>query len=171
MAEDPSRTITTPGPSPESQHSVGLRIIAIYKAIETAGMLLAAAAAFHLKRQQNFEQLLHWLEHLSLTDTDGLRWQLVEVLMKLGPSRFVAIGLLALGYAAMFATEGIGLWLRKHWAEWFTVIATASLIPIELYETLHHFGGLKLGVLLANIVILIYLARIAVQPRRHGRGR
>jgi len=171
MAEDPSRTITMPTPSPESQHSLGLRIIAIYKAIETVGMLLAAAAAFHLERQRNFEQLVHWLEHLSLTDTDGLRWQLVEVLMKLGPSRFVAIGLLALGYAAMFATEGIGLWLRKHWAEWFTVIATASLIPIELYEALHHVGWLKLGVLLANIVILIYLARIAVQPRKHGRGR
>ncbi|MDE3072655.1 MAG: DUF2127 domain-containing protein [Pseudomonadota bacterium] len=170
MAEDPSRTIATPLTSPESRHSLGLRIIAIYKAVETAGMLLAAAAAFHLERQQNFERLLHWLEHLSLTESDGLRWQLVEVLMKLGPSRFVAIGLLALGYAAMFATEGIGLWLRKHWAEWFTVIATASLIPIELYETVHQFGGFKLGVLLANIVILIYLARIAVQPRRHGRG-
>ncbi|HVC16553.1 MAG TPA: DUF2127 domain-containing protein [Rhodanobacter sp.] len=168
MPQDPSPTIAPIEPSPELQHSLGLRVIALYKAIETAGMLLAAAAAFHLERQQNFEQLVHWLEHLSLTDTDGLRWQLVEVLMKLGPSRFVAIGLLALGYAAMFATEGIGLWLRKHWAEWFTVIATASLIPIELYETLHHFGGFKLGVLLANIVILIYLARIAVQPRKHS---
>jgi uncharacterized membrane protein (DUF2068 family) len=111
---------------------------------------------------------VQWLEHLSLTDTDDLRWQLVGMLTKLGPSRFVAIGLIALGYAAIFATEGIGLWLRKHWAEWFTVIATGSLIPLELYEVARQFGWLKLGVLLGNIVIVVYLARIAMQPhKRH----
>ncbi len=115
---------------------------------------------------------MHWLGHLSLTNSSGLRWQLVDALTKLGPSRFVAIGLVALGYATLFATEGIGLWLRKHWAEWFTVIATGSLIPIELYETVQRFGWINLGVLLGNIGIVIYLARIAIQPhQRKSRAR
>jgi hypothetical protein len=30
--------------------------------------------------------------------------------------------------------EGVGLWLRKRWAEWLTVIATSLLVPLELYE-------------------------------------
>jgi uncharacterized membrane protein (DUF2068 family) len=148
---------------PESRHRLGLRLIAIYKGVETLGLILAAMAAFHLQRHQNVDRLVHWLEHLSLTDTNGLRWQLVDALMKLGPSRFVALGLVALGYAMLFATEGIGLWLQKRWAEWLTVIATASLIPIELYETVHAFGWLKLVVLLANVAIVLYLMRIARQ--------
>jgi uncharacterized membrane protein (DUF2068 family) len=151
----------------EARHSLGLRIIAIYKAVKTVCLILVAAFAFHLNREQNFEKLVHWLEHLSLTDSNGLRWRLVELLQSLGPSKFVAIGLVALAYAAIFATEGTGLWLRKHWAEWFTVIATGSLIPVELYETIHKFGWLKLGALVANIAIVVYLVRIAMQPHPH----
>ncbi|WP_232820889.1 DUF2127 domain-containing protein [Dyella sp. C11] len=149
----------------EASHSLGLRVIAIYKAVKTVCLILVAIFAFHLDREQNFEKLVHWLEHLSLTDSNGLRWRLVELLQSLGPSKFVAIGLVALAYAAIFATEGTGLWLRKHWAEWFTVVATGSLIPLELYETVHKFTWLKLGALVANVAIVIYLVRIAMQPR------
>jgi uncharacterized membrane protein (DUF2068 family) len=152
--------------TPESRHRFGLRLIAVYKMVQALGLLMAAAAAFHLKRQRNLDQLLGWLEHLSLSDTGGVRRQLMGALSALGPRRFVVIGGIALGYAALFATEGVGLWWRKHWAEWLTVIATGSLIPIELYELARHASALKLGVLLANGVIVIYLARIAMQPHK-----
>jgi len=157
--------LTEPTSEIEAQHSLGLRIIAIYKAVKTVGLIFVAIFAFQLYQAQNFEKLVHWLEHLSLTDSNGLRWKLVDLLQQMGPSKFVAVGLVALGYAAIFATEGTGLWLRKHWAEWFTVIATGSLIPLEFYETVFHFGWLKLGALVANIAIVIYLVRIAMQPR------
>jgi uncharacterized membrane protein (DUF2068 family) len=77
------------------------------------------------------------------------------------------VGIVALVYAAIFATEGIGLWMRKHWAEWFTVIATGSFVPVELYECIVRFGWLKFAVMVANILIVIYLVRIALRPR-HG---
>lgn len=151
-------------PAPSQRHA-GLRVIAIYEIIKTLCLVLVAMAAFHLDRQQNFERLVHWLEHLSLADSNGLRWKLVNLLQDFGPSRFVAIGAVALGYAVLFGIEGIGLWMGRHWAEWFTVIATGSLIPLELYETLHRFGWLKLATLVGNVAIIIYLVRIALQPR------
>src|SRR5215470_16145433 len=40
----------------------------------------------------------------------------------------------ALVYAALLSTEGIGLLLRRRWAEYFTVLVTGSFIPLELYE-------------------------------------
>jgi len=154
--------------TPESRHGFGLRLIAAYKIVQALGLVLAAAAAFHLERQHNMDRLVGWLEHLSLSDTSEVRWHLIDALTELGPRRWVAIGVIALGYAALFLTEGIGLWLRKHWAEWFTVIATGSLVPIEFYEVIRAFSWLKLGVLVGNIVIVVYLARIAMQPhRRH----
>ena len=153
---------------PESaplQRHPGLRVIAIYEVVKTICLVLVAMAAFHLDHQQNFERLVHWLEHLSLADSNGLRWKLVGVLVAFGPSKFVAVGAVALGYALLFGIEGVGLWLGKHWAEWFTVIATGSLIPLELYETLHGFGWLKLATLVGNVAIIVYLVRIALQPR------
>ena len=146
-------------------HAGGLRAIAIYKAAKSIGLLLVAAMAFRLDRTQNFEQLMHWLENLSLTDSNDLRWRLVDMLIAMGPRKFVAVGIAALAYAALFAVEGVGLWLGKYWAEWFTVIATGSLIPLELYETLHRFGWLKLVTLIGNAAIVLYLLRIALQTR------
>ncbi len=156
---------TAPVPAIAPQHSFGLRLIAIYEAVKTVAMIAIAIGAFHLDRQENFEHLVHWLEHLPLTESNSLRWNLVSTLQDLGPSKFVAIGIVALAYAAIFATEGIGLWMRQHWAEWFTVIATGSLIPLELYEVFGHFGWLKLLVLVGNIAIVVYLVRVAMQPR------
>jgi len=154
-----------PAAAAPRQHHAGLRVIAIYEIIKTSCLLLVALAAFHFYHEQNFDRLVRWLEHLSLADSNGLRWKLVELLQDFGPSKFVAVGLVALGYAVLFGIEGIGLWLGKHWAEWFTVIATGSLIPLELYETLYHFGWLKLATLIGNVAIIIYLVRIALQPR------
>ena len=98
-------------PPRESRHGVGLRVIAIYEAVKTLGLILVALAAFHLNRTQNFDHLMHWLEHLSLADSNGLRWKLVDLLQQMGPSKFVAIGTVALAYALIFGIEGIGLWL------------------------------------------------------------
>ncbi|RUL71463.1 DUF2127 domain-containing protein [Dyella choica] len=159
--------MTKPISEIEARHSFGLRMIAIYKAIKSACLIFVAFVAFGLHQERNFERLVHTLEHLPLQDSSGMRWRLVGLLQQWGPSKFIAIGIVALAYAAIFATEGIGLWLRRHWAEWFTVIATSSLIPVEAYEVLHKFGWLKLGAFIGNVVIVIYLIRLAMQP--HGR--
>jgi uncharacterized membrane protein (DUF2068 family) len=31
--------------------------------------------------------------------------------------------------------EGGGLFYRKRWAEWLTVVATSLLVPLEVYES------------------------------------
>lgn len=156
-----------PAPLP---HRTGLRVIAIYEVIKTIGLVLVAIAAFHLDQEENFRRLVHWLGHLPLTDTDGLRWRMVDALQDFGPSRFVAVGIVALGYALLFGIEGVGLLMGKYWAEWFTVIATASLIPIELYETVHHFGWVKFAALAGNVAIVGYLVRVALHTREMRRS-
>ena len=158
--------MTKPVSAIEARHSFGLRVIAIYKAIKAVGLIFVAFVAFGLRKEQNFMHLMLKLEHLSLQDTSGMRWRLVGILQQWEPKRFVAIGIAALAYAAIFATEGTSLWLRKHWGEWFTVVATGSLIPLEVYEMFHKFSWLKLGALIGNVAIVIYLARLAMQPHK-----
>jgi uncharacterized membrane protein (DUF2068 family) len=147
------------------RHPAGLRIIAVYKAVKTVGLIFIAIAAFRLDREQRFAHLVQWLEHLQLTESNGLRWSLVHLLEAMGPARLIAVGIVALVYAAIFATEGIGLWMRKYWAEWFTVIATGSLVPVEIYECIVRFSWLKLAVLVANVLIVVYLVRLAMRAR------
>ena len=67
------------------------------------------------------------------------------------------VRLVTLAYAAVFAVEGIGLWMQSRWAEWLTTIITASLIPLELWELIHRPIDRRLLVLLANMLIVGYL--------------
>ena len=62
-------------------------------------------------------------------------------------------------YGGLFLTEGIGLWLLKRWAMWFTVIITGSFLPVEIYELARHPSGGKVGVLVINMAVVAYLIR------------
>lgn len=68
----------------------------------------------------------------------------------------LAIG--AIGYALLEGTEGVGLAMRRRWAEYLTVIATGVLIPYELYEVVHRLTIFKAGALLLNVAVVGYLA-------------
>jgi uncharacterized membrane protein (DUF2068 family) len=70
-----------------------------------------------------------------------------------------ALAITAFSYAALMGTEGVGLCLRKPWARWFTVIATGSLVPIEIYEILREPHLVRVLILIANVAIVVYLAR------------
>lgn len=64
----------------------------------------------------------------------------------------------AIIYSALEATEGIGLAMRRRWAEYLTVIATGVLIPYEAYEVIRHPTLFKIGALLLNLAVVGYLA-------------
>ena len=55
--------------------------------------------------------------------------------------------------------EGVGLVLRKRWAEYFVIIVTAIFIPLEIYELVQRFTLIRCGLLLANAAIVWYLIR------------
>jgi uncharacterized membrane protein (DUF2068 family) len=43
------------------------------------------------------------------------------------------------------------------WAEWFSVIITSSLLPLEVYELYRHPSPIKVLVLILNIAVVGYL--------------
>ena len=71
-----------------------------------------------------------------------------------------ATGFLALFYAAVLFTEGIGVYMQQRWAELLMIFATASLIPIELRHLLHRPGLVGAFILLVNCFIVWFLYRV-----------
>jgi len=57
----------------------------------------------------------------------------------------------------LFLTEGVGLWLRKRWAEWLTITITSSLVPVEIYGLYRHPTAVRVLVLTLNLAIVVYL--------------
>ena len=57
--------------------------------------------------------------------------------------------------------------LERRWAEYLTVIATSSFIPLELYELTRGVNPPRLVILAINLAIVWYLVRILRRQRKH----
>jgi uncharacterized membrane protein (DUF2068 family) len=144
-----------------------LRTIAVYKLVKVLLLVALALGEVHLRDASFIDKLLVWvsarphgLEHDVVT-------RLIQWLSGLTTSRMHTLRIVTLAYAAVFATEGVGLWMQKRWAEWLTVIITASLIPLEVWETIFKPTIGIAAVLVANLTIVIYLAWHVL----HSRGK
>ncbi len=73
------------------------------------------------------------------------------------PHRKHFLAATAFAYAALFIAEGTGLWLQNKWAEYLTLIATASFLPFEIYEVVKRVTALRVVVIVINAAIVVYL--------------
>lgn len=101
-----------------------------------------------------FSQLL---ETLNLDDHSRLLHALVLKVDALQPQNVLMMSVVSLAYAGLLLTEGLGLWFERAWAAYLTVIATSLFIPFELYELYERMTVPRIGVLLLNLVIVVYL--------------
>ncbi|MGH7524549.1 MAG: DUF2127 domain-containing protein [Gemmatimonadales bacterium] len=83
--------------------------------------------------------------------------KLLRQIGALPASRLRLIGGGAFLYSALFLTEGIGLWRQRRWAEYLTVVATASFIPFEVFELIQRITVPRIAALVINIAVLVYL--------------
>jgi len=82
----------------------------------------------------------------------------LERLVGFGDRQVIEASVVAVVYAALLFTEGIGLWLQKRWAEYLTTVATALFIPIEVYELYERFTWVRIAILILNIFVVWYLS-------------
>ena len=68
------------------------------------------------------------------------------------------LGLVLILYALIEGAEGVGLAMRRRWAEYLIVFATGLLIPYEVWEVVNKVTLFRVGSLALNIAIVAYLA-------------
>jgi uncharacterized membrane protein (DUF2068 family) len=91
--------------------------------------------------------------------TSRLFYRAVTLALRATPKNEVAVAATAFGYAFVLGMEGVGLYLRRSWARWFTIGATSSLIPLEVYDIVREPRLLRVLVLLLNAGVVVYLWR------------
>jgi uncharacterized membrane protein (DUF2068 family) len=141
----------------ESSEDRLIRLIAIFKLLKASLLIALGVGAFQLIHKDIGTVLDHWVRALRLDPGQHFLDIALARASHINPEQIRKVGVGSFIYAALFLTEGTGLWLRKHWAEWFTVIITSSLVPVEVYEIYRHPGWIKVVVLALNIAVVIYL--------------
>jgi uncharacterized membrane protein (DUF2068 family) len=148
------------------KHNRWLVLIAIYKFLLALMFIAVGVGAL---------RLLH-------KDIDDVISQIGDMLRFNPESRFVnflydraslindpllkRIGALAFSYAGLSLAEGIGLYLEKAWGEYLTLAITASFLPWEIFEIFHRLTWVRVGLLIVNMLVFIYLLRIVVDRRK-----
>jgi uncharacterized membrane protein (DUF2068 family) len=141
----------------KTKGSRGLWLIAAFKLVKGLGLLILGIGVLKLLHTDVAAEVAQWIDILRV---DPHNHYIQEALAKLGMVDDRKLKALSVGtffYSALYLTEGIGLSLRKRWAEYATIISTASLLPLEIYEIVKHVNAPKIAVLLANIAVLVYL--------------
>ena len=96
--------------------------------------------------------------------------RIIHKLHAISAHRYAVFGIIALAYGVLEAVEGFGLWKRRRWAEYLTVLATSLLFIPEIWEIANSATPLKVGALLVNIAIVAYLIiRLRAGHRVDGR--
>jgi len=136
-----------------------LRLIALFKLLKAVLFFGAGIGVLHLFHKDVGERLQHLLGHLHVDPDNHYAQELINQVGRMTNTNLKLAGISAISffYAALFGTEGTGLFLRKRWAEWFVVIVTGSLLPLETYEIFHKVTAIKIGVTAINLLILGYL--------------
>ena len=159
--DGPVQTLPDGQPVPaRARRFDGLRLIALLK-LGKALVLIATSYGVHMLLKAG---LLGRLNAWSATLTDSVERRLLlralSWIENLGAKRIQILVAITLAYTAVVLAEGIGLWFRRAWAEWLTVLATGSLIPFELWELIRRPPGHRAAVVLAltfNAAVVWYL--------------
>ena len=140
----------------EVQGNRTIKIIGAFKLIKGLLLIALALGAFTLLKS-NWENALTVLTRNFRVDPSNkhFRWLMTKVVGLSPKLPLILTGTLL--YGTLFCTEGLGLIMQKRWAEYLSIIATASFLPMEVYEIIKHANVLKAVVTALNLAIVIYL--------------
>jgi uncharacterized membrane protein (DUF2068 family) len=152
-----------------SRRDRGIVAIGIFKLLQGLLFVLVGIGAIRLLHRD----LMQIAEHFILAmrfDPEGRFVNLVmDKLALIDSHRLKQISVAIFAVASLDLVEGIGLVLEKAWAEYVTLVLTASFLPWEFFEILRRATWIRatlLGINLAVVIYLVYYVQARMRERR-----
>jgi uncharacterized membrane protein (DUF2068 family) len=121
-------------------------------------VLLAAGVVLVTHPHANWAgEISHLAERLGLDPKGNWIKRVIKDVSKIHAHEDLIFGVIALAYGVLESVEAYGLWRRRRWGEWLTVLATSLLVIPEVWEITKSASVLKVGALLVNLAVVAYL--------------
>jgi uncharacterized membrane protein (DUF2068 family) len=133
--------------------------IIVFKVLKAAVLTALGIALLTTRHSDPVALLMRLALTIHLPRSARLLDRAITFLSTLTLSRQTTLAVTAFMYAVLMAAEGVALYWRKPWARWFTIVATGSLIPVEVYEVVREVHVVRVVVLVVNIGVVAYLWR------------
>lgn len=135
-----------------------IHIIAGFKLLKGLLLFIVAIKLLTLLNKDVAQWATDFVNRNGIDEENHYVHAILEKLAGVNRNQLMAMSGGAFLYSGLQLTEGIGLWLEKRWAEYLTVIATALLVPLEIYELFERFTWVRVVVLIVNLFVVWYLA-------------
>lgn len=165
MADSPPQIAQTRQP-----HNKWLILIAAYKVVQALLFVAIGVGALHLMHKDVDDVLTQVTQALHFSPESRFVNFVLDKASILDDPLLRRIGAVAFSYAALGLLEGIGLYFEKIWAEYLTLLITASFLPWEIREILNRLTWLRVGLLVANVLVLLYLLKVVSERRKRLDG-
>jgi uncharacterized membrane protein (DUF2068 family) len=154
------------------KHNQWLILIALFKLVQALLFIAMGVGALRLLHKDIGDALESFVNHLRFNPESRLVNFILEKAPLVTDKMLRRISLVLFLYAALDLAEGTGLYLEKAWAEYMTLIITASFLPWELYEVYRRLTWPRVSLLTINALVLLYLAKLIWERQReHSRAR
>jgi uncharacterized membrane protein (DUF2068 family) len=154
--------------SRKQESATVLVLIALFKLVKALALIAVGIGALKYLHKDLAASVLHWVNVLRVDPDNRFIQPILAKVFSVTPRQLRELSAGTFFYAALLLIEGVGLLLRKHWAEYFTIITTGALLPLEIYELAKHLTMVKTIVLVINAAIVWYLV-VRVRSRRRSR--
>lgn len=151
-------------------HNQWLVLIALFKLGQALLFIAIGVGAARLMHKDVGDALLRLANHLRFNPESRLVNFILEKASLVDDKMLRRISWGFFLYAAVGMVEGIGLYLEKIWAEFFTLAITASFLPWEIFEVHRRLTWIRGGLLAINILVLLYLAKL-IWERQQSKSR
>ena len=152
-------------PAQRPANSGGLLVVGIYKLSKAIFFGAMGAGALHLIHHNFGDFVMGVVDRLPIDPESHLVGLIMDRADLINHHQLRQFSMATFAYSGTCLIEGIGLMRRKVWAEYLTTILTAMALPYETYELIHHPSWLKVGVILVNLLVLLYLLWVLKQKR------
>jgi uncharacterized membrane protein (DUF2068 family) len=132
----------------------GLLTLALFKWFKSLVLLLVGVGFLKLLHHDLETELQALADALRVDPDNRYLGALLAKLSLLDDKKIEVLGGLTFVYSTLFLVEGTGLFFE---AEYLTIVATVSFIPVEIYELFKAPSLLKCAMLVINVAIAVFL--------------
>jgi len=154
-----------------SHHDRWIVAIGVFKLLQGILFVLLGIGAIRLLHRDLMQVAEHFILAMRFNPEGRFVNLVMDKVATIDPHRLRQISAAIFAIAALDLIEGTGLVLEQAWAEFVTLILTASFLPWEFFEILRRATWIRAGLIIINLGVVIYLVYFVQARMRERRQR
>jgi uncharacterized membrane protein (DUF2068 family) len=155
---------------PHRRHNAWLIAIAAFKVAQALLFLAIGVGALKLLHKDVGDLLARLADYLRFNSESRFVNFIFEKASLIDDHLLMRISEASFLYAGVGLVEGIGLYFEKVWAEYLTLLITASFLPWEILEVFRRLTPVRLGLLTVNVLVFFYLLKLVSESGKRRRA-